>query len=144
VTETASTSSASGTNPIVFFDGVCVLCNGFVDWLLRKDRTGVFRFASLQGETANALRATNPELPLNLDAIALWDGSQVTFKSRAVFAITSRLPAPWSWLGVLRFVPRFLSDGVYMLVARTRYALFGKSELCRVPTPPPAAPWRGP
>lgn len=135
MTQTASAPTANPATPIVFFDGVCVLCNGFVDWLLERDRAAVFRFASLQGETANALRATNPELPLNLDAIALWDGSQVMFKSRAVFAIARRLPPPWNWLGVLRFIPRFLSDWGYMLVARTRYALFGKSELCRVPTP---------
>jgi predicted DCC family thiol-disulfide oxidoreductase YuxK len=132
------TSGERGTvseNPIIFFDGVCVLCNGFVDWVIRRDPQGKFKFASLQGTTAAALRETKPELPAALDTIVLWSEGQLRYQSTAVFAILRALPQPWRSLAVLRFLPRWLRDLGYGWVAAVRYKLFGRTEVCRIPTP---------
>jgi predicted DCC family thiol-disulfide oxidoreductase YuxK len=120
---------------VVFFDGDCVLCNGFVDWLMHKDDEGLFLFASLQGSTATELKAERADFPKSISSIVLWDGSNLYQKSSAVFAILRNLPSPWRQVSIFRFVPRVLRDLVYSMVAHTRYAIWGKVEICRVLTP---------
>ncbi|HTM44744.1 MAG TPA: DCC1-like thiol-disulfide oxidoreductase family protein [Polyangiaceae bacterium] len=127
-------SHVGDEGPIIFFDGVCVLCNGFVDWVIRRDPQGKFKFASLQGSTAAALREKRPELPPALDTIVLWSEGQLGFQSSAVFAILSQLSQPWRALALLRFTPRWLRDSAYRMVAAVRYSLFGRTEICRVPS----------
>lgn len=120
---------------IVFFDGVCVLCNSSVDALLRADREGRFRVASLQGETAARAQAADPAFPRDLATIVLWDRGALYVRSRAILRVASELPYPYRALGWFRILPAFLTDLVYRLVARTRYQIFGKREICRVPSP---------
>jgi predicted DCC family thiol-disulfide oxidoreductase YuxK len=120
--------------PIIFFDGVCGLCNQFVDFVIRRDRAELFRFAPLQGETA---RERLPEADLrDLNTVVLWEAQGVFRKSTAAARILARLGGAWRFAGALiRVIPRPLRDVGYTLVARYRYALFGKKETCRVPTP---------
>jgi predicted DCC family thiol-disulfide oxidoreductase YuxK len=119
--------------PIVFFDGVCGLCNRFVERTLRADRRHVLRFAPLQGETASMLL---PPLP---DDAAAWtmvylDERGAHLRSDAALAIWHRLGGWRRWLALARFVPRFLRDAIYRLVARHRYRWFGRRDVCRVPS----------
>lgn len=117
---------------MVFFDGVCHLCNGFVDWAVRRDRERLLTFAPLQGETAE--RMLNPDQRQGLSTVLLWDEGRILTKSSAVLGITSRLPG-WGWTRALGFVPRVLRDFIYDLIARNRYRLFGRREHCRLPAP---------
>ena len=120
--------------PIVFFDGVCGLCNRFVDFVLPRDRGEVFRFAPLQGETARRL-IDRADID-SLKSILLCDGRSVHRQSTAVVRILHRLGGVWKIAAVaLWLIPLPIRDHGYKLIARSRYRLFGKREACRLPTP---------
>lgn len=119
--------------PVVYFDGVCGLCNRFVDFLLRVDSQAILRFAPLQGETAR--RLLPPSLADELDTMAFADRHGHALRSEAVLRILARLGGIWRLAGMLRIVPRPLRDWVYDAVARRRYRLFGRLPACRLPTP---------
>lgn len=120
---------------IVFFDGVCGLCSGFVDFLVRHDRTRALRYAPLQGITA----AQFERLPRHLDSVVVVHGDQVLVKSDAALTALSRLGGVWRLTAVARVIPRALRDSVYDLIARNRYRWFGRHEACRIPTADEAA-----
>lgn len=119
--------------PIIFFDGVCGLCNAFVDILLRLDHRQLFLFAPLQGETARALLPPLTGKP-ELWSMLYLDETGPREHSDGVLAICQRLGGLWAVLGWLRFVPRILRDPIYRLVARYRYRLVRKRETCRLPS----------
>jgi predicted DCC family thiol-disulfide oxidoreductase YuxK len=128
---------------LVLFDGVCVVCDAGMTWLIDHDPQGLFHYAPLQGPTAAAVRARHPEWPDQLDSIVLVTqtdhGEEIAFHSGAILQIASHLPAPWSWIGCLRLVPRPLRDLGYRAFAAVRYRVFGVHEACRIPTPEEAA-----
>jgi predicted DCC family thiol-disulfide oxidoreductase YuxK len=119
--------------PVLFFDGVCGLCNRFIDFAISRDRAAVFRFAPLQGETA---REQLPEADVReVNTMVLRDEQGVFRKSTAAVRVLIRLGGVWRILGAaLWMVPRPLRDAGYSVVARYRYAIFGKKETCRMPT----------
>jgi len=125
-------SQATGAAPVIFFDGVCGLCNRFIDFVIARDPAAVFRFAPLQGETA---RERLPESDIrDINTMVLWEEQGVFRKSTAAARILIRLGGVWRIVGgALRLVPRPLRDAGYWLVARYRYAIFGKKETCRIP-----------
>ncbi len=124
---------ASNARPIIFFDGVCGLCNRFVSFLLRADRRQVFRFAPLQGETA--LRTLAPASDDTLSTVRLVADGRVYERSEAVLRILARLGLPWRLAAVALLLPASLRDAVYGFVARHRYRWFGRQAHCRVPGP---------
>jgi predicted DCC family thiol-disulfide oxidoreductase YuxK len=130
----ARAQPGTGEAPIIFFDGVCGLCNRFIDFVISRDRAAVFRFAPLQGETA---RERLPEADVrDINTMVLWEEQGVFRKSTAAARILIRLGGIWRLLGfAVRLMPRPLRDFGYSLVARYRYAIFGKKETCRMPTP---------
>lgn len=122
---------------VVLFDGVCVMCNGFVRWLMRRDPTARLRFASLQGETAAGVRARHPEVP-ELDTVvyveASGGGERVFVNSEALVRLFRELDDGWrrlAWIGVL---PRWITDPLYRVVVALRYRVFGKFDACPVPS----------
>jgi predicted DCC family thiol-disulfide oxidoreductase YuxK len=118
---------------VVVFDGVCVLCSGWVDFLLRHDRRGQFRFAAMQTEAGRALLAgsgLDPDDPLSF---LLIDSKGAHTDSDAVLAILARVGWPWRVAGVFRLLPRALRDRGYRWLARNRYRWFGKKEACYLP-----------
>jgi predicted DCC family thiol-disulfide oxidoreductase YuxK len=120
----------------VFFDGVCGLCNRTVQFLLQRDRHDRLRFAPLQGETARRILLPLGGRPEALDTIyVVTADGRLLERSRAVLFAVAALGAAWSWVGLLRVVPRPLADLVYGLVARVRYRVFGRFESCAMPTP---------
>jgi predicted DCC family thiol-disulfide oxidoreductase YuxK len=126
----------SQENPIIFFDGVCHLCSGFVRFVLKRDKNKLFRFAPLQGATA--LKALPPEIVLDklLESTVVVCGSLVLRKSEGVLWVFSRLGGLWSILSfVSRIIPRFMRDLAYDFVAKNRYRWFGKYEFCEIPAP---------
>jgi len=120
--------------PIIFFDGVCGMCNAFVNLVLRIDRKQTFMFAPLQGSAARDL------LPSLADDAREWsmvyvDEAGIHDQSDAFLEIYRRLGGIWWLLSWLRLVPRFIRNPVYRVIARNRFRWFGKSESCRIPTP---------
>jgi predicted DCC family thiol-disulfide oxidoreductase YuxK len=120
-------------HPIIFFDGVCVICNYWVDFLLKRD-SGLYLFASLQGVTAQ--KKLDPSL-LNKDlkTLVLWDQEGVFIKSQAILRIFSKLSSPWKWLNVLNKIPTRWLDAGYDFFSSHRYQWFGQKEVCRIPSP---------
>lgn len=122
--------------PVIVFDGVCNLCNGTVQFVLKRDAGGLFRFASVQGEAGAALVRAAGYDPDNPSTFLLVEEGEAHEKSDAVIRILKKLKTPWPAIGaVFAFVPRFLRNPVYSLVARNRYRLFGRREHCMVPAP---------
>lgn len=120
---------------LLLFDGVCGLCNGLVDFLIRLDPRGVIGFAPLQGETAAALRAQHAIIPSTLETVVFVDQGRVYLRMKALFRSLRYLPWPWKLGTVFGVFPEFISRPLYALVASLRYRLFGKHETCRLPTP---------
>jgi predicted DCC family thiol-disulfide oxidoreductase YuxK len=122
---------------IVFFDGVCNLCNGTVQFILDRDPAGLFRFAPLQSDLATRmLGERGVEVDRNEpDSVLLLEGDRVYARSDAVVRITRHLTGAWPLLATFAVVPRFLRDAIYRFVARHRYRWFGRTDACRVPTP---------
>ena len=122
---------------LVLFDGVCGFCDGAIQWLLAHDPAGRLHFAPLQGETAARLRRLHPEIPGDLDSMALVETeggrSRVYLRSQAIFRTCAELAGAWRMLAWLRFLPRSLAEAAYRGFARRRYRWFGKLEACRVP-----------
>ena len=126
---------------IVFYDGVCGLCNRLNQFLLRRDHEARIRFAALQSPIARQLLAAHGLNPSDLDTVyvmADWtkDSERVLARSKAVLHALAELGGPWravAWLGNL--VPRPLADLVYRAIARSRYRIFGRYDRCQIPPP---------
>ena len=119
---------------IVVFDGHCLLCSGWVQFLLHHDRRRTFQFASMQGATGLRLLAQEGLKPDGLQTLLLVDGPRTWQHTAAILRILHALGWPWrlAWLAWL--VPAVARDGVYRWVARNRYRVFGRSPTCLVPT----------
>ncbi len=124
---------AAGT--IVLFDGVCNLCNGAVQFLLRRDHRRHFRFAALQSAAGQALLRQHGVDTAALATIVAVEGGRARVQSDAALLLARRLPWPWPLLAVCLVCPRPLRDALYSLVARHRYRWFGRTESCMLPTP---------
>lgn len=132
---------------IVLFDGECNLCNGWVDFLVRKDRKRRLRFASLQSESARTILARlEPGSSVlqtggasdgtnDPSTIVFIDRDRVYVKSGAVLRILKVIGWPWRAFSLFLVVPRSLRDLVYDWIARNRFRWFGRRDTCRIPTP---------
>ena len=114
---------------IIFFDGSCLMCNRFANWIQDHDITGIFKMAPLQGKTSRDLLKAEDR---NLDSIILWKNEVVYKRSDAIIFIMTKLPGKWRALQALRYLPRWLRDSGYSLIAKTRYGIFARSETCRI------------
>jgi predicted DCC family thiol-disulfide oxidoreductase YuxK len=121
------------SNPLVLFDGVCNLCNGTVDIILKRDAKKQFRFVALQTETGEVIR-NKYSIPDEIDSVVLIYNGKVFYESDAALEIARLLPPPWKWAVVFKIVPVGLRNAIYRWIARNRYRWFGKKETCRVPT----------
>ncbi|MBE2288491.1 MAG: thiol-disulfide oxidoreductase DCC family protein [Chitinophagaceae bacterium] len=118
---------------IVFFDGVCNLCNSSVQFLIRKDKDLLLTFCSLQSERgAEAMKQVAKQAGVP-KSIILLAGDRYYTKSTAVLKIARTLGGKWALLYPFILIPRALRDLVYDLIARNRYRWFGRSETCMVP-----------
>ncbi len=120
---------------IILFDGVCNLCNGLVNFIIDHDKKKIFKFASLQSESAIQLLESNRLQIDALDSIILIDGKIVKTKSNAVIEIFRHFNGIWSALAWFVFIPASIRDFFYDLVAKYRYNIFGKTTHCRLPEP---------
>ena len=129
-------NSRSAGRKVVLFDGVCHLCDGFVEFVLRRDRRQRFYFAALQSDVAvDLLRKHDETIDVaETSTVVLCDGPRVFVRSDAVVRVVARLGFPWTLLWLALLVPRTIRDALYRWVARNRYRWFGRREFCRLPT----------
>lgn len=121
-------------NPIILFDGVCNLCNGFVQFVIKRDKDAKFRFGSLQSETVkNILIAYNFENQ-KLQTVIFIENNILYTQSTAVLKIAKQLGGIWQLLYVFMIVPAFFRDWIYERIAKSRYKIFGQRDTCMVPT----------
>jgi predicted DCC family thiol-disulfide oxidoreductase YuxK len=129
----------SPPSDVILFDGVCNLCNGFVQFVIRHDAAGRYRFAALQSETGRALLAAHGVAPAALaaepDSVVLLSGGHLYSHSGAVLRIARGLGGPWRVAALGQVLPRTWRDAAYRFVARHRYRWFGREESCWLPTP---------
>ena len=127
--------SNSKIDRIIFFDGVCNLCNASVNFIIDRDPKGVFKFAPLQSQTARELLSKHNVDMEKMDSIVFYSQGMIYQRSRAALEIARRLSGGWPLFYVFMIVPAFIRNFFYDLVARNRYMWFGKRETCRIPTP---------
>ncbi len=122
--------------PILFFDGVCNLCQGAVQFVIRRDKTAKIRFASLQSEAGKrAMEVVRQRYGRVPDSLILLENDHYYIESDAALRVAGHFSGGWKLLYGLRWVPRFIRDSVYRLVAKKRYRWFGKKEECWLPRP---------
>jgi predicted DCC family thiol-disulfide oxidoreductase YuxK len=120
---------------ILLFDGVCNLCHGFVDFTIRYDEEGTFKFASLQSDVGRELQEKFSLDPDKVDTVVLIEGDEYYTKSTAALKVFRELDGYWFLLYPLIYLPRFVRDAVYDVVARYRYQIFGQKDACPAPDP---------
>jgi predicted DCC family thiol-disulfide oxidoreductase YuxK len=125
---------------VILYDGVCGLCNRLNRFVLARDVRGVFRFASLQSHFARGFLTGRGLDPGDLGTLYLiadfgTEREAIHTKSRATLLILTTLGGPWRVAGILDVLPTTLLDGVYDLIARVRYRIFGRYDSCPLPRP---------
>lgn len=131
----SSLSIMAGTNQkIIFFDGVCGLCNTFADWVIRRDKKNIFLFSPIQGETAKGRLGPLPENSDEWSIIYSNQNNELKYASSAVLDILYELGGGWRILSYFSVLPVSLRDWVYRFIAKRRYRWFKKRDSCRIPT----------
>jgi predicted DCC family thiol-disulfide oxidoreductase YuxK len=119
---------------LILFDGVCNLCNGAVQFIIKRDSKAKFRFASLQSAFGRS-QLTKFKLDTeSLHSMVLIEGEKVFERSEAVLRIVKELDGPWKFFSAFKIIPKFLRDACYNAIASSRYRIFGKNDSCMIPT----------
>ena len=120
---------------IILFDGVCNLCNGAVQFILKRDKNRIFRYASLQSDIGKRLMTERGIPEGTMDSILLIDPQKAYYyKSTAAIKIGQELAFPYPLMAFFLVIPESIRDLVYNWVAKNRYRWFGKSNSCMLPS----------
>ena len=120
---------------IVVFDGVCNLCNGWVRFVSKRDRSESVRFASIQSPAGEALLSRHGYRAAGLDTLLVIDDGVLWVKTDAIGRVLGHLGGPWRAVALAaRIVPRRVRDWLYTRIATNRYALFGRRAQCEIPS----------
>jgi predicted DCC family thiol-disulfide oxidoreductase YuxK len=133
-------STATDVRRIVLYDGLCGMCDGVVQFLLRHDRNNAFQFAPQQGEVARQIVERHAIAPEGAETIFVIDNydsprERVCIKSDAVLLIAKGLGGIWTLALAAHLLPRSIRDAFYDLIARNRYKFSGRRNACRIPDP---------
>lgn len=118
---------------IILFDGVCNLCNSSVQFIIKRDPKGHFKFASIQSETGRSL-LKQYGVDKEIDSFILIEHQRIYLKSSAALRVCRNLNGLWKLLTILRILPSPFRDFFYDIIAKNRYKWFGKKESCMIPT----------
>lgn len=121
------------TKKIIFYDGHCNLCNGFVNAIIKLDKKNIFLFAPLNGNHAKNLLKKNNIKNTTIDSVVLFNNNSISYKSKAVIEILISLGGIYRVLVMTKIIPRAILDWLYNIVAKNRYSWFGKQDRCMVP-----------
>jgi predicted DCC family thiol-disulfide oxidoreductase YuxK len=120
-----------GDSQIILFDGICNLCNGTVDFLLKHDGKKQFRFVSLQSNEGKELTAVH-QIPDETDSVIFIKSGKTFIESEAVIEISALLNYPWKLGKFAKILPKKIRDKIYRIIAKNRFRWFGKRETCRI------------
>lgn len=119
---------------IILFDGECNFCDQSVQFIIKRDKHAVYKFASIQSEIGQSLLEKH-QIPPSIDSLILIKQDVFYTKSTAALNICRQLTSGWKLLYSLLLIPKPLRDYIYNIVARNRYKWFGKNDSCILPTP---------
>ncbi len=121
---------------IILFDGVCNLCNNSVQFVIKRDKKDIFRYAALQSEIGQELVNQRHIDTSKVDSIILIEpGVAYYTKSDAALEIAQDLGGLWKWSAIFTWIPTSIRNSIYDFVAKNRYKWFGKQDACMIPTP---------
>jgi predicted DCC family thiol-disulfide oxidoreductase YuxK len=120
---------------IILFDGVCNLCNTAVQFVIRRDYTNHFLFASLQSEEGKKILIENNLQGNEMKSFILFENGKVYDRSTASLKVVRKLKGWWRFLYCFIIIPKFIRDGIYQVISKNRYQWFGKKNECMSPTP---------
>lgn len=120
---------------IIFFDGVCNLCNASIDFVIQRDKKDHFLVGALQEDFSKKILSKFEVRKDYLDSLVLLEEGIIYYKSTAALKIARHLSGLWPALYPLIFLPKFLRDPIYNWIGSNRYRWFGKKNACRLPTP---------
>jgi predicted DCC family thiol-disulfide oxidoreductase YuxK len=120
---------------IILFDGVCNLCNGVVQFIIKNDDKGKFKFASLQSDFGQQILSKNNLPTSDFNSFVFLENDKIFMKSTAALKVLKGLGGKWKMLYVFIIVPKFIRDIAYDFIAKRRYSIWGKIESCMMPTP---------
>jgi predicted DCC family thiol-disulfide oxidoreductase YuxK len=119
-------------NKMIIFDGVCLLCNTWVDFLIKHDKKEKLKFVAMQSEISRKL-LSRLEYQTVTDTIVYFEKGNIFIKSTAVIRIAMQLGFPYSMMAGFYVIPLWIRDKIYDHIARNRYKWFGRKESCRIP-----------
>ena len=120
---------------LILFDGVCNLCNTAVQFVIRRDNTNHFLFASLQSEEGKKILATHKWPTGVMNTFILVENGKIYDRSTAALKVARKLKGLWKFLYGFMIVPKFIRDAIYNVISKNRYQWFGKKDECMMPTP---------
>jgi len=120
---------------VIIFDGICNLCCGWIQYLIRKDKTMKFRFVSIQSETGQKLLNKVDGNVKQRESIIYLKENKYYLESSAVIEILSDVGGLWKLIVVLKLIPKPIRNKLYQIIAKKRYRFFGKRTDCLLPTP---------
>lgn len=124
------------TKKIILFDGVCNLCNGAIQFIIKRDKSDNFRYAPLQSNIGRKFLQDRNIDTAKIDSIILIEpGVAYYTKSAAALKIGQDFGGAWKLIQILEWIPESISNFIYDLIAKNRYNWFGKKEACMIPTP---------
>lgn len=132
--ETLTNSGDQDMTSVILFDGVCNLCIGSVQFIIKRDSTRTFRFAALQSDAAKQLLARFEIQPEGLNSFYCIRQGICLERSDAALDVAMHLDGYWWLLGGFRWIPRKLRDWIYNVVGNQRYRIFGRRDTCLIPT----------
>ena len=130
-----SDSQINANQSIVLYDGVCNFCNSSVNFIISHEKQSELMFASLQSAFGQNLLRQHDEQTDDFESIIFINDAGISKKSEAAFKIARFLKPPWAWLAAFKVLPNFITDFFYDVIAKNRYAIFGKMDTCTIPTP---------
>ncbi|MES2795922.1 MAG: DCC1-like thiol-disulfide oxidoreductase family protein [Bacteroidota bacterium] len=119
--------------PILLFDGVCNLCNGAVDFVIRHEKSSEIRFASIQSEASQSILKALGKDSSEMNTLYVVVNNSILEKSEAILFLSKFLKKPWSFVQIFKFLPTSFLNIIYDFISKNRYRFFGKRESCRLP-----------
>ncbi len=120
---------------ILLFDGVCNFCDASVQFIMQRDSKKLFRYAAIQSDIGQQL-LKHYKLPTDqISTVVLIENDHIWTHSDAGLRVAKQLGGAWPLAYVFWYIPRFIRDAIYRLLARNRYRWFGQKDACRIPTP---------
>ena len=117
------------SNNIIFFDGICVFCDSFINFIVKRDKKKLFKLCHLQSDLAQSFAKKN-NFVIDKNSLILFQNGKFFNKSSAVVVILRDLGGPWIALSLLLFIPKIIRDFFYDYFGKNRYRWFGKKESC--------------